>query len=177
MRDRTNTRSSYASLLLLLLLALLCALLFSWWFLRDSDSASPHKTFTRAQLWRYRGESGGAVYLAVKGHVFDVTRGRQHYGPGGGYSAFAGRDASRAFADMCFKEECMKVAHVTKEGSMSKEQQEAVEHWLDFYKKEKLPDGTLKYPFVGMVVDDDEYDASKPWFAAVKANDKAAANH
>jgi predicted heme/steroid binding protein len=35
------------------------------------------------------------VYLAVKGVVFDVTRRREMYAPGRGYSVFAGRDASK----------------------------------------------------------------------------------
>ncbi|KAJ0807086.1 putative cytochrome b5-like heme/steroid binding domain-containing protein [Helianthus annuus] len=29
--------------------------------------------------------------------VFDVTKGKSHYGKGGGYNHFSGRDASRAF--------------------------------------------------------------------------------
>ncbi|KAI0522974.1 hypothetical protein KFK09_005363 [Dendrobium nobile] len=38
------------------------------------------------------------ILLGILGSVFDVTRGKSHYGPGGGYHHFAGRDASRAFA-------------------------------------------------------------------------------
>nr|ACG49125.1 fiber protein Fb38 [Zea mays] len=37
------------------------------------------------------------ILLAILGSVFDVTKGRSHYSPGGGYHHFAGRDASRAF--------------------------------------------------------------------------------
>lgn len=37
------------------------------------------------------------ILLGILGSVFDVTKGRSHYGPGGGYHHFSGRDASRAF--------------------------------------------------------------------------------
>ncbi|KAH0467312.1 hypothetical protein IEQ34_004550 [Dendrobium chrysotoxum] len=37
------------------------------------------------------------ILLGILGSVFDVTKGKSHYGPGGGYHHFAGRDASRAF--------------------------------------------------------------------------------
>jgi len=42
-------------------------------------------------------DDDGPVWLAVLGHVFDATKGRRHYGPGGPYEALAGRDATRAF--------------------------------------------------------------------------------
>ncbi len=35
--------------------------------------------------------------LAILGQVFDVTKGRKHYGKDGGYAFFAGKDAARAF--------------------------------------------------------------------------------
>ncbi|KAG5455458.1 MAG: hypothetical protein BJ554DRAFT_5121, partial [Olpidium bornovanus] len=37
------------------------------------------------------------------GVVYDVTSGRSHYGPKGGYRHFAGRDAARAFVTGCFE--------------------------------------------------------------------------
>ncbi|OAY77940.1 Membrane-associated progesterone-binding protein 4 [Ananas comosus] len=58
----------------------------------------------RPRLWSveelalYNGtEEGLPILLGILGSVFDVTKGRSHYGPGGGYHHFAGRDASRAF--------------------------------------------------------------------------------
>jgi len=56
---------------------------------------------TLQQLRVYDGESeecGGSICVAVNGKVFDVTRGKRFYGPGGPYSGFAGRDASRGLA-------------------------------------------------------------------------------
>ncbi|RMZ76108.1 hypothetical protein DV737_g4979, partial [Chaetothyriales sp. CBS 132003] len=45
------------------------------------------------------------ILLAINGTIFDVTQGRRTYGPGGSYSVFAGRDATRAFITGCFLED------------------------------------------------------------------------
>merc|ERR1719481_950908 len=53
------------------------------------------------QLRVYDGVSeacGGSICVAVNGKIFDVTRGKKFYGPGGPYSSFAGADASRGLA-------------------------------------------------------------------------------
>ena len=53
--------------------------------------AGPDRVFTKEELAKYKGENGGDIYLALMGRVFDVSRGRDFYGPGGGYSFFSGK--------------------------------------------------------------------------------------
>ena len=58
---------------------------------------------TDAQLLRYNGEIEGLpIYLALNGTIYDVTSNPRIYGPGGMYSVFSGRDASRGFVTGCF---------------------------------------------------------------------------
>jgi membrane-associated progesterone receptor component len=40
------------------------------------------------------------LLIAIKDYVYDVTRGRDFYGPGGPYGMFAGKDCTRALAKM-----------------------------------------------------------------------------
>ena len=55
-----------------------------------------HRIFTPEELAASAGDSQ-VLRLAILGSVFDVSAGRRHYGTGGDYAFFAGRDASRAF--------------------------------------------------------------------------------
>lgn len=57
------------------------------------------KDFTVAELKAFDGtQPDGRVLVAVNGTVYDVTKGKRFYGPGGPYAAFGGRDASRGLA-------------------------------------------------------------------------------
>lgn len=56
----------------------------------SSESQFKGRLFTVEELGKYRGNDGGDIYLAVLGQVFDVTKGRKHYGPGGTYHFFTG---------------------------------------------------------------------------------------
>ncbi|KAE8146545.1 cytochrome b5-like heme/steroid binding domain-containing protein [Aspergillus avenaceus] len=65
------------------------------------------RTFTPTTLLPFNGTEDKPVYLAVRGRVFDVSPGRNFYGPGGPYENFAGRDASRGLACQSFDEEML----------------------------------------------------------------------
>ncbi|KAF2084812.1 putative DNA damage response protein, partial [Saccharata proteae CBS 121410] len=104
------------------------------------------RTFTPPTLLPYNGENNMPVYLAVRGRVFDVTAGRNFYGPGGPYANFAGRDASRGLACGSFDEDML-----TKdlEGPLDKledlgdEEMEALMGWEERFSEKYLVVGKL----------------------------------
>jgi membrane-associated progesterone receptor component len=75
--------------------------------LPNGPSPIVFRTFTPPELRIYNGEQGMPVYLAVRGKVFDVTSGKNFYGPGGPYENFAGKDASRGLACGSFDAEML----------------------------------------------------------------------
>uniref|UniRef100_A0A8C5MSV8 Neuferricin n=1 Tax=Leptobrachium leishanense TaxID=445787 RepID=A0A8C5MSV8_9ANUR len=89
---------------------------------------------------RHGGPGSPGLYLAVLGRVFDVQKGVKHYGPGGPYSFFAGRDASRAYVTGDFTEKGL----VDDVSELSPVQMLHLNNWLSFYQK--------NYEYVGKLI-------------------------
>jgi len=100
------------------------------------------RDFTIAELLKYDGtDSSGRVLIAVNGKVFDCTRGKRFYGPGGAYASFAGHDASRALA--MFQTDLVKDEHDDL-SDLTGVQMESVREW-----EVQLAE---KYDFVGKLL-------------------------
>lgn len=64
---------------------------------QDDEDKEPPRNFTQKQLREFDGTpdkdgNDKPVYLSVNGIVFDMSKGRNFYGPGGPYEKFAGRE-------------------------------------------------------------------------------------
>ncbi|XP_026195719.1 neudesin [Anabas testudineus] len=69
--------------------------------LKYKPATKPVRLFTEEELEKYDGsEEGQPIYMAVKGVVFDVTRGKEFYGKDAPYNALVGKDSTRAVAKM-----------------------------------------------------------------------------
>jgi predicted heme/steroid binding protein len=138
---------------------------------------------TPSQLSTYDGSNPDLpIYLAINGTIFDVSAGRRTYGPGGSYSIFAGRDATRAFVTGCFLEDTTDdmrdaeliyipvddiedevISSAERKTRAERERREArkkvhqeIQKWEDFYKDSK------KYFEVGKLVGLGKHDGPPP---------------
>ncbi|KAL2214463.1 cytochrome b5 [Sarocladium strictum] len=111
------------------------------------------RTYTPQTLLPYTGEDGKPVFFAVRGRVFDVSRGRNFYGPGGPYSNFAGRDATRGLACGSFDEDML-----TKDldgpldtlSDLGEAEMESLKGWEERFEE--------KYDIVGRLVSVEEFE-------------------
>ncbi|XP_048434268.1 membrane-associated progesterone-binding protein 4 isoform X1 [Pyrus x bretschneideri] len=102
---------------------------------------SQQRLFTVEELALYNGTDASLpIFLGILGSVFDVTKGKSHYGEGGGYNHFSGRDASRAFVSGNFTGDGL----TDSLRGLSSTQVKSVVEWRDFYFK--------SYIFVGKLV-------------------------
>lgn len=114
------------------------------------EEAPIMKEFTEAELSSYNGrDSKKPIYLSVAGSIFDVSSARRHYRVGESYNCLAGRDATGAFIEGTLSDEVMKKFSTSAvQESLSDEQQNNLENWLDFFKQ--------KYPVVGTLITEEE---------------------
>ncbi|KAH9026719.1 cytochrome b5-like heme/steroid binding domain-containing protein [Lactarius deliciosus] len=98
--------------------------------------------FTQEALKEFDGsDPAKPVYVAIKGTVFDVSRKRETYGPGGSYALFAGKDASRALGMSSLKPEDA----VADWSTLEEKDRKTLDDWFAFF--------TKRYGIVGRVVD------------------------
>ncbi|RDL35446.1 putative membrane steroid-binding protein 2 [Venustampulla echinocandica] len=142
------------------------------------------KQYTEDALAAYDGTDPDLpILLALNGTVYDVSKGRRHYGPGGGYQYFSGADASRSFITGCFKEDRtgdlrgVELAFLPRDNPevdalytqaeleklkeeevklAKKQAYDALKHWVDFF--EQSP----KYPKVGTLKREPGWDTKGP---------------
>jgi membrane-associated progesterone receptor component len=74
-------------------------------------------------------DSSKPLLIAVRGNVYDVTRGRDFYGPGGPYAMFAGKDCTRALAKVSFDEELF-TGDVR---DLEAEELEKLDEWIEMF--------------------------------------------
>jgi membrane-associated progesterone receptor component len=102
--------------------------------------------FTIEELAQFDGTGAeGKIYISVRGEVYDVTSGKDFYGPGAGYHVFAGKDATRCLGKMQISDT---EANCGWE-NLSEESQTTLAEWEAKYK--------TKYPVVGTLVRDSAF--------------------
>ncbi|KEH35174.1 putative cytochrome b5-like heme/steroid binding domain-containing protein [Medicago truncatula] len=103
-------------------------------------SITSQRLFTTEELALFNGTDPGLpILIGILGSVFDVTKGKSHYGPGGGYHHFAGRDASRAFFSGNFTGDGL----TDSLRGLSSTEVKSVVDWRDFYLRSYKPVGKL----------------------------------
>jgi membrane-associated progesterone receptor component len=100
------------------------------------------RDFTLEQLREYNGSNGKPIYIAIKGEVFDASKGTQYYGVDAPYHCFAGRDATRAMAKFSFDEAELSNPDISDIGPFEKGMLEDFIHKFKYYRC---------YPVIGLI--------------------------
>jgi len=104
----------------------------------------PKRDFTLAEISKYNGKDEKRILFGVNGKVYDVTKGKGFYGPGGPYGLFAGRDASRCLATFSIDPSTIKDGYDDL-SDLNSMQMESLSEWeLQFSEKYDLVGKLLK---------------------------------
>jgi len=109
--------------------------LLSRWLGKKSTSPPPLpdaevRDYTVAELSTYDGsDPSRPLLIGIKGHVYDVGRGREFYGPGGPYGVFAGKDCTRALAKVAFEPELF----TGSVDGLDRDELDKLEEWIEMF--------------------------------------------
>jgi membrane-associated progesterone receptor component len=120
------------------------------WMPKSHPPTMLYKTYTPKALVPFNGMNGQRILLAINGIVFDVSRGRNFYGPEGMYANFAGRDASRGMAKQSFDEDMLTDIDqpLDKLEDLTPSEIENMNGWIDHF--------SSKYTVCGRLVNEGE---------------------
>lgn len=132
------------------------------------------RDFTVQELKKYDGtQPDGRILVAVNGNVYDATKGKRYYGPGGPYAAFGGRDASRCLAT--FSVTTSNKDEYDDLSDLNSVEMESVREWeIQFKEKYDLVGRLLKpgeEPTNYSEDEDEEAPSDKPSDANAESND------
>lgn len=120
----------------------------------EEEEPEPKRNFTTKQLRYFDGatnentDEAKPVYLSLAGVVYDVSAGRNFYGPGGPYEVFAGRECGVALARMSFDESLLD--DVTACESLGVGERNELMGWMEKFEHFRC------YPIMGSLVPDDK---------------------
>ncbi|KAF9578773.1 hypothetical protein BGW38_005266 [Lunasporangiospora selenospora] len=106
------------------------------------------KEYTPKELTEFDGRTSETrILIAINTKVFDVTRGRNFYGPDGPYGNFAGRDASRGLAKNSFDKSVLVAVDgpIDKLEDLTDEEKESLSDWAMHFEG--------KYQLVGKLIE------------------------
>ncbi|KAI3750361.1 hypothetical protein L2E82_20995 [Cichorium intybus] len=110
-------------------------------------------SITEEELRPYNGsDPNKPLLMAIKGKIYDVSRSRMFYGPGGPYALFAGRDASRALALMSFEPSDL----TGNTEGLSASELEVLEDWEAKFEEKYVKVGQLVSEKTSTVVEEDQ---------------------
>mmetsp|Transcript_15362 Transcript_15362/g.38719 ORF Transcript_15362/g.38719 Transcript_15362/m.38719 type:complete len:293 (-) Transcript_15362:82-960(-) len=119
----------------------------------EEEEPDPPRNFTTNQLKYFNGENdertgeAKAIYLSLNGIVFDVSDGRNFYGPDGPYASFAGRECGVALAKMSFDTEHLDNLKGVKD--LNYGENDELENWINKFTYHR------HYPVKGRLVADE----------------------
>ena len=119
----------------------------------EAEEPEPPRNFTQTQLLHFDGTrderlgDDKPIYLSLNGTVFDCSKGRDFYGPGGPYAMFAGHECGVSLAKMDFDKTYIDdLAGVAK---LNFGEKNTLDEWIEKFTHFK------PYPKMGRLVTDD----------------------
>ncbi|KAF8631671.1 hypothetical protein AX17_005072 [Amanita inopinata Kibby_2008] len=115
------------------------------WMPKSHPPTVLFKNYSSQTLAKFDGQDGGRILLAINGTVFDVTAGRNFYGPDGMYGNFAGRDASRGMAKQSFETDMLTPIDqpLDKLADLKPDEVENMKGWYDHFSNKYIVCGKL----------------------------------